>query len=307
MFALSMTWLVKSVEKETKGPVMQSGMRQTNARLYMDDISTTTETVLQTRYLLTELGRVLTWAKLEVNASKSRVLIIKKGKVERQTVEIQGEVITSILDKPIKYLGKWFNHKLTDKDQAVEVDKQVEKYLQKIEKCHLPGKFKVWIVQNLMMARIMWPLSIYDFAMTTVEKVQQKITAKLKKWLGIPKSLSTAVLYSRSSKLQLPCSSLVEEVKVAKTRNCVTLEQSRDQNIRGAGIQFKTGRKWRVEEKVQQEKSQLEMQKIAGIANVGREGLGLNKRIYYSKASKEERRKLITQKVREKEEDQRRV
>ena len=192
------------------------------------------------------------------------------------TVEIQGQAITSILDKPIKYLGKWFNQKLTDKEQMVEVEKQVEDYLQRIERCYLPGKFKVWMVQNLMMPRIMWPLSIYDYTMTTVERIQQKITMKLKKWLGIPKSLSTAVLYSTSSKLQLPCSSLVEEVKVTKTRNSMTLEQSRDENIRGAGIHFKTGRKWRVEEEVQQAKSQLQLQEIAGIANIGRASLGLN-------------------------------
>ena len=165
----------------------------------------------------------------------------------------------------------------------------------------------MWIVQNLMVPRIMCPLSIYDYTITTVEGIQKRITRKIKKWLGFPMSLSTAVLYSTSSKLQLSCSSLVEKVKVTKARSKGTVEQSRDQNIREAGIQFKTGRRWRVEEEVQKAKSQLKMQEIAGIANVGREGIGLNKRIYYSKASKEERRNLITQKVRENQEEQRRV
>ena len=307
LFALSMTWLVKSVEKETKGPVMQSGVRQTNARLYMDDINTTAETVLQTRYLMLELGRFLSWARLDVKASKSRVLIIRKGKVDRQTVKIQGEAITSILDKPIKYLGKWFNHKLSDKEQVEEAAKLVEKYLQRIDRSHLPGKFKVWMVQNVMMPRIMWPLSLYDFTLTTVEAIQKRITMMIKKWLGFPRSLSEAVLYSTSSKLQLPCSSLVEEVKVTKARNKVTLEQSCDHNIRNAGVQFNTGRKWKVAEDVERAKSQLKLQEIAGIANIGREGVGLSKRIYYSKASKWEKRKLITQKVRENEEEQRRV
>ena len=307
LFALGMTWMVKSVEKETKGPVMETGVRQTNARLYMDDINTTTETVPQTRYLMTELGRFLGWARMDVKASKSRVLIIRKGKVERQPVEIQGEAITSILDKPIKYLGKWFNHKLTDRDQVEEARGLVDRYLERIDRSYLPGKFKVWCMQNVMMPRIMWPLSIYDYTVTTVEKIQKMITAKIKKWLGFPRSLSEAVLYSSSSKLQLPCSSLVEEVKVTKARNKVTLEQSQDANIRGAGVQYRTGRKWKVAEDVEKAKSQLRLQEIAGIANIGREGVGLSKRVYYSKASKWERRKLITQKVRENEEEQRRV
>ena len=52
LFALSMSWLVESVRDETKGPLSSSGQRQANSRLFMDDITTTTETVPQTRCLL---------------------------------------------------------------------------------------------------------------------------------------------------------------------------------------------------------------------------------------------------------------
>jgi hypothetical protein len=52
LFALTMSWLVESVKKATKGPISSSGQRQANSRLFMDDITGTTETVPQSRYLL---------------------------------------------------------------------------------------------------------------------------------------------------------------------------------------------------------------------------------------------------------------
>ena len=55
LFSLAMTWVVMSVKKETKGPKLSSGNVQVNSRLLMDDITTTTETMVQTSYLLNKL------------------------------------------------------------------------------------------------------------------------------------------------------------------------------------------------------------------------------------------------------------
>ena len=43
--------------------------------------------------------------------------------------------------------------------------------------------------------------------------------------------------------MQLPVKSVVEEVKVVKARNRVTLEDSKDEKIRRAGIEVNIGRK----------------------------------------------------------------
>ena len=46
LFSLAMTYVVLSVKKETKGPKLSSGHYQVNSRLFMDDITTTTETIV---------------------------------------------------------------------------------------------------------------------------------------------------------------------------------------------------------------------------------------------------------------------
>ena len=96
--------------------------------------------------------------------------------------------------------------------------------------------------------------------------MQAKITSKLKKWLGLPQSLSTNLLYSKSGMLQLPYSSLVEEAKVCKVRNLAALSTSKDQGVKGAKVNLDAGRKWKASEEHQNAITSLKMQDIAGIA-----------------------------------------
>ena len=81
LFALSMTMLVMSAKEETKGPKSKSGQRQVNASLFMDDIATRTENLVQTKYLLDKLVCNLKWAGLSIKPEKSRSLVIIGGKV----------------------------------------------------------------------------------------------------------------------------------------------------------------------------------------------------------------------------------
>ena len=58
---------------------------------------------------------------------------------------------------------------------------------------------------------------------------------------------------------------------------------------------------------IEEAKCRLRMQEIAGIANRGREGLGLTQRHYYSSSSDREKRGLIGQQIRVAEEERRMV
>ena len=209
----------------------------------MDDITTTVETVPQTRYLLNKLVEKLNWAGLRIKPEKCRALVIIKGEVKTRTIKVNGKAITPIQDMPVKYLGKEYKANLGEKDQIQFVTKQFTADLKKIDRCKLPGRYKGWIVQHMMMPRLMWPLSIYNIWLTTKEGLQRKITTTMKKWLKVPRSFSTDCFYSKSTKLKLPYTSLVEEFKVAKARNLVTFEESKDECINNAGIQADAGKR----------------------------------------------------------------
>ena len=48
--------------------------------------------------------------------------------------------------------------------------------LRKIDKSGLPGKFKAWLYQHAILPRILWPLMLYEVAITTVEGMERKIS-----------------------------------------------------------------------------------------------------------------------------------
>ena len=307
LFALTMTMLVMSVRDETKGPKTVTGQSQVNTSLFMDDIATRTENLVQTKYLLEKLVGKLKWAGLSIKPEKSRSLVIIEGKVSKKTPSIDGVPVTSIAEKPIKYLGKVYNKTLNEQKQADEVLGELKEGLKKIDKSIIPGRYKAWIFQHMLLPRIMWPLTIYNIPESKVEEMQRKITGHLKKWLGFPRSLSTACLYTRSGKLQLPYTELSEEVKAAKARVYTTFEESDDPCVRGANLKVDGGRKADTPGSVKDAKLRLRMREIVGIPNKGKEGLGLNPRKYYGSSTKEERRTMVVDTVREAEEDRRKV
>ena len=131
---------------------------------------------------------------------------------------------------------------LNEKMQTEATVKQTKEDLKKLDRCKVPGRYKGWMM-HMLLPRLLWPLSIYNIPATRVEEIQRLMTKALKRWLGFPKSLSVDCLFSRSSKLQLPYTALTEEVKVAKSRNKIILDESTDTCVSNSGIIVDGGRK----------------------------------------------------------------
>ena len=62
---------------------------------------------------------------------------------------------------------------------------------------------------------------LYEVAITTVEGMERKISGYLRRWLGLPKSLSSAALYGTTNAIQLPFKGLKEEFVVTRTREAI--------------------------------------------------------------------------------------
>lgn len=75
----------------------------------MDDLTVTTTTNVQTRWVLTALEDSVFWSRMKFNAKKSRCLVMRKGCVDRRVkMHIQEEEIPSIV---IKCWKGWFGDK----------------------------------------------------------------------------------------------------------------------------------------------------------------------------------------------------
>ncbi|KAL7874517.1 hypothetical protein SRHO_G00054870 [Serrasalmus rhombeus] len=116
------------------------------------------------------------------------------------------------------------------------------------------GKFKAWVYQNGVLPRILWPLLVYAVPISTVETLERKVSNRPRRWLGLPKSLSSIALYGCNNKLQLPFKSLEDEFKVKRAK------------------EVRTGRKWMVEEAVQEAEARLHHRSMVEV--VTRAGFG---------------------------------
>ena len=154
LFSLAMTWIVMSVKKETKGQKWSSGKIQVNSRLLMDDIITTTETIVQTSYFLDKLIRKLHWAGLYEKVKKCRALVIVKGEVSSRKMYIRGEPIQPIQEESVRFLGKWYNSSVIESTQIKGIMKSVKEDRQKVEIYRLPGLYKAWMIQHVLLPRL---------------------------------------------------------------------------------------------------------------------------------------------------------
>ncbi|XP_021365777.1 uncharacterized protein LOC110458420 [Mizuhopecten yessoensis] len=272
LFVMGMNLIIKAAGRETRGPRTESGIYQPSNRGFMDDLTVTTTTHVQARWVLSALEEVVSWARMKFKARKSRCMIMRKGRLTQQfKLKVQGEEIPSIADNPIKCLGKWFDASLKDTSNISSMQKQAIEWMRKIDKSGLPGKFKAW------------------------------------RWLGVPSSFSSIGLYSRTSSLQLPLSSLVKEFKVTKARLVMTLRDSKDVKIRNAGIQTRTGRKWSASQSVEQAEGALKHRDIVGATCSDRQGLGTTHFQTWEGSDDKEKRSLVQGEIRREEEGTRKA
>jgi len=128
LFVVGMNLLINAAIRETRGRKTESGIYLPSSRGFMDDLTLTTPTHVQARWMLTALTDVALWARMKFKAVKSRSLIIKKGKTtDRFVFRVQNEEIPSITKNPIKCLGKWFDASLADKDNVKKLENQVDR------------------------------------------------------------------------------------------------------------------------------------------------------------------------------------
>ncbi|KAL7841023.1 hypothetical protein SRHO_G00247140 [Serrasalmus rhombeus] len=124
-------------------------------------------------------------------------------------------------------------------------------WLLAVDKSGLPGKFKAWIYQHSILPCLLWPLLVYEVPITIIEGFERKISQFLRRWLGLPRSLSSTALFGHNTKLQLLLSSLEEEFKVIRAREVLLYRDSADNKVSSAGVEIRTGRKWCTQDAVE--------------------------------------------------------
>ena len=139
--------------------------------------------------LLQRYYDLFTWTRMKAKPRKSRSLSLVGGSTRETHFKIGGDKIPTVREKPVKGLGRLYSIPLTDRHRGPEVQKVALKELKSIDKTCLPGKMKAWCYLHGLHLRLLWPLQMYEIAISRVERIQQYSNKYLRKWLGVPPCL----------------------------------------------------------------------------------------------------------------------
>ena len=132
---------------------------------------------------------------MKVKPKKSRSLSLVGGSVRKIHFKIGDDKITTVWEKPVKSLGRLYSIPLTDGHRGPEVQKEALKGLKSIDKTCLSGKMKAWCYQHGQLPRLLWPLQMYEIALSRVERIQQYNNKYLRRWLDSSLFFESGFLY----------------------------------------------------------------------------------------------------------------
>ena len=68
---------------------------------------------------------------------------------------LDGDEIPTVSDEPVKSLGRVYTDELKDTSRVKELHDDLDDWLQRIDKCGLPNRFKLWCLRFGLMPRLM--------------------------------------------------------------------------------------------------------------------------------------------------------
>ena len=276
LFVLAMEIVLNAVRAGIPEARMGRGVHMPSIKAFMDD----TTIVLRSRKQivqrdLDELNDLLLWCRMARKPAKYRSLSLTRGKVRSDVYfTVGGQRIPTVSEEPVKSLGRVFDELLRDKNQEAATVNKMASGLNAIARAPLQCRFKVWLLQFVLLPRLLWPLTIYEMGLPSVEEMERKINQYTRKWLGLPPSISSIALYTRSARLRLPLRSIVEEYKISKIRTQWSLNNSKDNRVREVMPQLRSGRKFREQEEIEKSQAILAFEEIRGPIQVDRHGVG---------------------------------
>ena len=299
---------------DIQGYKTHKGIALPPVRAFMDDMNLMSNSVENTKTLLDRSCSALKWARMEFRPDKSRCIVVEKGSVlpttpfstNTDSSNLKSVSIPSIHSNPIKFLGRIVDGALNDKKSVSEIQDKLASGLKKISNSKLGGKAKVWVLSNLLIPQIRWPLMIYEVPVSTGIVLEQRISFFLRKWLRLPRSVTDVALYSKTSPCSLPLVSLTSVLRNSKVSAFLQLRESKDALVSTLGPKLRAGN-LDIEKEVTTAEAEIKFREMVGIPvsseppqvgarhiSTSKPGLGLKGKIKLPKKHTKEYRKAVT-------------
>ena len=221
------------------GFTLPSSSVTTNHLLYADDACVLSSSPAGCQHLLDLVQQWLDWAQLKAKIPKCRSMVIQAstGKRVRPRLSIGCKIIPPVEeDDSFKFLGMPIRIFKNNNTARSSLKNQLQKMLSAIDETPLTPQQKLRLFRLGICPRLLWPLLIEEFPFTWLERELQPLaTRTLKRWVGLPRSSNTAVLFLPEKRGGLALPSLVSLHKKMQGTRMIQLLTSHDPGVRRAG------------------------------------------------------------------------
>ncbi len=145
---------------------------------------------------------------MKLKPSKCRSFSISAGKAQDIPFHIGHNRIPSIRDEEQKFLGclLFFNGKSEETFKLVY--DTLKEALERIESSLIRKEYKLWILKNYLIPSKRFLLTVHTLPQTHLSKLDTFVDKFTKKWAGLPKSATNAVIHMKEA-LDIPAISAV--------------------------------------------------------------------------------------------------
>ena len=173
---------------------------------FADDAAVVTTNERENQLLLNCFSRWCQWANMVIRVDKCVTFGIKKFSSRSLQFQpkllINSEVVPPVKkDESFKYLGRFFNFDMDNKDHKDFLISNLQTLLKKIDTFNIHPRNKLLLYDRYVLSKISWHLTVADIGKTWIsENLDNIVTKYVRQWLDLPISATiSSIIPSRKN------------------------------------------------------------------------------------------------------------
>ncbi len=203
-----------------------------NILQYADDTCLVGNSPAACQQLLNTTEQWLNWSGMKAKIPKCSATSFQgsTGHSINPQLTLSGQNIPFLGNNTIKFFGLPIHIPNTSVQFKIRIKEKLVSFLTIVDKIGVTRRQKLMIYKLGVCPRLNWPLTIFQFSSTWIERELEATTTRfLKKWSGLAKSANTSILYlpKREGGLELPSLlTLYKKLQVSRQARLMRAEEN---------------------------------------------------------------------------------
>ena len=201
---------------------------------YADDSCLVSNSLDNCQVLCLATDKWLAWANMKAKVPKCKVLEIRRGKMQQDPqLYLSRSSVPAIEGASFRFLGLPVSDSLDNTEYRLSITQKLNHLMTSLDLTHLRRKQKLKVYSIGVCSRLTWLLMIITLPITWVERNLDTIaTPLLKKWAGLARCATPAILYMKASSGGLGIPSISTSYKKLQVSQFARFLMSRDPTVR---------------------------------------------------------------------------